>query len=77
MLFMFFIIIFNVYFDYISSIVSLLLCLCIRLYIACLKIHRRSGMHYVSVVLRYCISMDALYISGFHVVGRCDRPILL
>jgi len=32
-------------------------------------------MHYISVMLRYCISTDALYISGSEVVCRCDRPI--
>ena len=34
-----------------------------------------SSMHYVSLVLTYCISEDALYISGFGVVCVCDRPI--
>jgi hypothetical protein len=74
-LFMFFITQFNVYFDYMFSIVSLLLCLCIRSYSAYLKVHRVSGMHYVSVVLRYCISADALYISSSEVVRSCDKPI--
>jgi hypothetical protein len=32
-------------------------------------------MHYVSVVLRYYVSADALYISGSEVVYRCDGPI--
>jgi hypothetical protein len=34
-----------------------------------------SGRHYVSMVLRYCLPTDALYIPG-HVVDRgCDTPI--
>jgi hypothetical protein len=34
-----------------------------------------SGRHYVSIVLRYCLPMDALYMSG-HVVDRgCDTPV--
>jgi len=57
------------------SIVSFLLCLCIRSYSAYLKVHMVSGLHYVSVVLRYYIYADALYISGYEVVHRCDRPI--
>jgi hypothetical protein len=34
-----------------------------------------SGRHYISVVLRYCLPVDALYMMG-HVVDRgCDTPI--
>jgi hypothetical protein len=34
-----------------------------------------SGRHYVSVVLRYCLPADALYMPG-HVVARiCDTPV--
>jgi hypothetical protein len=34
-----------------------------------------SGRHYVSVVLRYCLPVDALYMLG-HVLDRgCDTPI--
>jgi hypothetical protein len=34
-----------------------------------------SGRHYVSMVLRYCLLMDALYIPG-HVVDRgSDTPV--
>ena len=34
-----------------------------------------SGWHYVSMVLRYCLTMDALCTLG-HVVDRgCDTPI--
>jgi hypothetical protein len=34
-----------------------------------------SGRHYVSMVLRYCLPVDALYTLG-HVVDRgCDTPV--
>ena len=34
-----------------------------------------SGRHYVSIVLRYCLPTDALYMSG-HVIDRgCDTPV--
>jgi hypothetical protein len=34
-----------------------------------------SGQHYISMVLRYCLPADALYMLG-HVVDRgCDTPI--
>ena len=34
-----------------------------------------SGRHYVSMVLRYCLPVDAFYTLG-HVVDRgCDTPI--
>jgi hypothetical protein len=34
-----------------------------------------SGRHYVSMMLRYCLPMDALYMPG-HVVDRgCDTPV--
>jgi hypothetical protein len=34
-----------------------------------------SGRHYVSVVLRYCLPADALYMPR-HVVDRgCDTPV--
>jgi hypothetical protein len=34
-----------------------------------------SGRHYVSVVLRYYLSTDALYMSGHMVDRGCDTPI--
>ena len=73
---MFLIAMFIVYFDYISSIVSLLLCLCISSYSdhPNIQVPWVSGMHYVSVVLRYYISVDALCISSSRVVYGCDRP---
>jgi hypothetical protein len=34
-----------------------------------------SGRYYVSVVLRYCLLMDALYMSGHVIDCGCDTPI--
>ena len=34
-----------------------------------------SGQHYVSMVLKYCLPMDALYTLGHMVDHRCDTPI--
>ena len=34
-----------------------------------------SGRHYVSMVLRYCLPMDALCTLGHVVDHRCDTPI--
>jgi hypothetical protein len=34
-----------------------------------------GGWYYVSVVLRYCLSMNAPYTLGHVVDHRCDRPI--
>ena len=31
-----------------------------------------SGRHYVSVLLKYCLPMDALYTSGHMVDHECD-----
>jgi hypothetical protein len=33
-----------------------------------------SGQHYVSVVLRYCLPADALYMPGHMVDRGCDTP---
>jgi hypothetical protein len=74
-LFIFLVAVFIVYFNYILSIASLSLCLCISLYSAYLIVHRVSGWHYVSVVLIYCLPANTLYIPG-HVVDRgCDTLI--
>lgn len=76
-LFIFFITLFIVYFDYMSSIVGLLL----YPYTCSYSSHPIildlgvSGTHYVSVVLRYCLSADALYVPGRVVDRGCDRPI--
>jgi hypothetical protein len=34
-----------------------------------------SGWHYVSMVLRYCLPTDALYMSSYVVHHGCDTPI--
>ena len=74
-LFMFLVIMFIVYFDYMLSIDRLSLCSSISLYSACSGVHRVSGRHCVSVVLIYCLPVDTPYILG-HVVDRgCDTPI--
>ena len=74
-LFMFLVIMFIVYFDYMLSIARLCLCSSISSYSACSKVHGVSGRHCVSVVLILCLPMDAPYIPG-HVVDRgCDTPV--
>jgi hypothetical protein len=35
-----------------------------------------GGMHYVSTVLRYCLSVNAPYTSGCVVDHGCDRPVV-
>jgi hypothetical protein len=34
-----------------------------------------SGRHYVSIVLRYCLPMDALYMLGHVVDHGCDTSV--
>ena len=65
----------NVYFDYILSIVSLSLCLCISSYSAHSDVHGVDGRYCVSMVLIRCLPMDTPYILD-HVVDRgCDTPV--
>jgi hypothetical protein len=66
---------FIVYFDYILSIASLSLCLCISSYIAYPNVHRVSGWHYVSMVLIYYLPMNTPYIPGHVVNHGCDTPV--
>jgi hypothetical protein len=67
---MFLVSIFIVYFDYILSIVSLSLCLCISLYsIHPIKDPRVGGRDHVSVVLICYLPTNTLYILG-HVVDH-------
>ena len=74
-IFMFLVIMFIVYFDYILSITSLSLCLCISSYSARSGVHGVSDRHCVSVVLIRCLPADTSYISS-HVVDRgCDTPV--
>ena len=73
--FMFFIIMFIVYFDYILSIASLLLCLCISSYNARSNVHGVSGQHCVSMVLIRCLPTDTPYIPGHVVDHGCDTLV--
>ena len=74
-LFMFFVIMFMVYFDYMLSIVGLSLCSCISSYSTHSKDPWVGGQHCVSMVLIRCLPADTPYILG-HVVDRgCDTPI--
>ena len=74
-LFMFLVIMFIVYFDYILSIARLFLYLCISSYSAHSKVPWVSGRHYVSMVLIRYLPTDTPYIPG-HVVDRgCDTPV--
>jgi hypothetical protein len=34
-----------------------------------------SGRHYVSMVLRYCLPVDALYTLGHVIDHGCDTPV--
>ena len=73
--FMFLIIMFIAYFDYMLSIVGLSLCSYISSYSAHSKDLWVGGRHCVSVVLIRCLPVDTPYISG-HVVDRgCDTPV--
>jgi hypothetical protein len=74
--FMFLVSIFIVYFDYMLSIVSLSLCLCISLYsIHPIKDPRVGGTDHVSMVLICYLPANTLYIPD-HVVDRgCDITV--
>ena len=70
-LFMFLVSMFIVYFDYMLSIVSLPLCLCISSYrIHPIKDPRVGGRDHVSVVLIYYLPVNTLY------YGSCGRSWL-
>jgi hypothetical protein len=74
-LFMFKVAMFIVYFNYILSIVGLLLCLCISSYSSYSKVHGVGGRDHVSMVLICYLLMNTLYIPS-HVVDRgCDTTI--
>ena len=75
MLFMFFGIMFIVYFDYILSIASLSLYLCISSYNARFRVQGVSGRHCVSMVLIHCLSMDTPYILDHVIDCGCDTPV--
>ena len=66
---------FIAYFDYISSIASLSLCLCISSYSAHSDVHGVGGRHCVSMVLIRCLLADTPYILGHVVDHGCDTPV--
>jgi hypothetical protein len=74
-LFMFLVAMFIVYFDYILSIVSLSLCLCISSYSIHPNVHRVGGRDLVSVVLICYLPVNTLYILGHVVDHGCDTPV--
>jgi hypothetical protein len=75
-LFMFLVLMFIIYFDYILSIVHLSLCLCISSYnIHAIKDPRVDGRDHVSVVLICYLPMNTLYIPGHEVDCECDTTI--
>jgi hypothetical protein len=72
---MFLVAMFIAYFDYILSIVSLSLCLCISSYSICLNVHRVGGRDHVSVVLICYLPANTLYILGHVVDHGCDTHV--
>ena len=74
-LFMFFVTMFIIYFDYILSIASLSICLCINSYGTHSGVHRVSGRYCVSVVLIRCLPVDTPYISAHVVDHGCDTLV--
>jgi hypothetical protein len=74
-LFIFLVAMFIIYFDYMLSIVSLSLCLCISSYSIHPNIHRVGGRDHVSVVLICYLPVNTLYIPGHVVDRRCDTTI--
>jgi hypothetical protein len=72
---MFLVIMFIIYFDYILSIASLSLCLCISSYSARSDVHGVSGQHCLSVLLKHCLPADTPYIPGHVADHECDTPI--
>ena len=73
--FMFLVIMFIVYFDYMLSIVRLSTYSCISSYSAHSKVPWVSGRHCVSMVLIRCLPVDTPYISGH--VEITDVTLLL
>jgi hypothetical protein len=74
-LFMFLVAIFIVYFDYILSIVSLSLCLCISSYsVHPNNVPRVGGRDHVSMMLICYLPANILYILGHMVDHGCDTP---
>jgi hypothetical protein len=73
--FMFLVIMFIIYFDYMFSIVGLPSCSCISSYSAHSKVPWVSGQHCVSVVLIRYFPADTPYILGHVVDHICDTPV--
>jgi hypothetical protein len=74
-LFMIFNMMFIVCFDFIFSIVSLSLYLCINSYSAHSNVPWVGGWHCVSVVLIHCLPANTPYIPGHVVYHGCDTPV--
>jgi hypothetical protein len=75
-LFMFLVTVFIVYFDYMLSIVSLSLCVCISSYsIHPDKVPWVGGRDHVSLVIICYLPTNTLYILGYVVDRGCDTPI--
>jgi hypothetical protein len=74
-LFMFKVAMFVVYFDYILSIVGLLLCLCISSYSTYSKVHGVGGRDHVRMVLICYLPAKTLYIPGHVVDHGCDTSV--
>jgi hypothetical protein len=66
---------FIVYFDYMLSIVSLSLCLCISSYSAHPNDHKVGGRDHVSMVLTCYLPANTLYILGHVVDHVCDTIV--
>ena len=73
--FMFPVIMFIVYFDYMLSIVGLSTYSCISSYSSHFGVHGVSGKHCVSMVLICCLPVNAPYILGHVVDHGCDTHI--
>jgi hypothetical protein len=74
-LFMFLVIMFIIYFDYMLSIVRLSSCSSTSSYSAHSKVPGVSGRHCVSMVLIHYLPVDAPYIPGHMVDRGCDTPV--
>jgi hypothetical protein len=72
---MFSIIFFIIYFDYILSIVELLSSLCICSYNTHPNVHGVGGRDHVSMVFRWYLPVNILYIPGHVVDHGCDIPV--
>ena len=75
LVFMFFVIIFIVYFDYIPSIVGLSSYACISLYSTHSKVPWVGGRHCVSMVLIHYLPTNTPYVLGHVVDHECDTLV--